>query len=125
MADFQPRFVDLVRNYTTTTGTSDFALGAAVNGYSDFAVACQVGDSFYYSALGVDNPGETEVGRGTLLPGGKIARDPVGGTKTNFSSGTKSVALIAAAEWFGAAHALVGSATQAMPDRSALAQFAS
>ena len=124
MADFQPRFVDLVRNYTTTVGTGDFALGPAVNGYSDFAAACQVGDSFYYSALGVDNPGETEVGRGTLLAGGKIARDPIGGTKTNFSSGTKSVALIAAAEWFDAAQAVVGAAMQAAPDRSALARFA-
>jgi hypothetical protein len=39
------------------------------------------------------------VGRGTLLAGGVIARDPVSGTKTNFSAGTKSIALVAAAEW--------------------------
>src|SRR5690348_9437435 len=102
MADFQPRFVDLVRNYTTTSGTDDFLLGPAVNGYCDFASACQVGDSFYYSALGVDNPSETEVGRGTLLDGGVIARDPISGIKTNFFSGTKAIALIAAAEWFDA-----------------------
>jgi len=118
---FQPKFVDLVRNYSTTSGTDDFVLGPAVNGYVDFSAACQAGDSFYYSALGVDIPAETEVGRGTLLPGGKIARDPIGGAKTNFSSGTKSIALIAAAEWFDTSHQLIDSATQALADRAALA----
>ena len=102
MADpFQPKFVDLVRNTTTTTGTSDFVLGPAVNGYSSFADACAVGDQFYYAAIGVDKAGEREVGRGTLLAGGVIARDPVGGTKTNFTGATTSIALVAAAEWFG------------------------
>lgn len=98
---FAPKFVDLVRNYSTTVGTSDFILGPAVNGFSSFTDACQPGDCFYYSATGIDVPAETEVGRGTLLDGGAIGRDPLSGTKTNFSSGTKSVALIAASEWFG------------------------
>jgi hypothetical protein len=32
MADpFTPRFVDLVRNYSTTAGTADFVLSASVN----------------------------------------------------------------------------------------------
>jgi hypothetical protein len=108
---FQPKFVDLVRNYTTTVGTGDFKLGPAVNGYSGFAAACQAGDSFYYSAIGVDKPAEREVGRGMLSADGTISRDPVGGTKTSFTSGTKSIALIAAAEWFEQAHALVASVT--------------
>jgi hypothetical protein len=97
---FTPSFVDLVRNYTTTTGTADFKLGAAVNGFASFAAALQPGDSFYYSAIGVDRPDEREVGRGTLQANGTIVRDPVSGTKTDFSSGTKTLALIAAAEWF-------------------------
>jgi len=102
MADgFQPSFVDLVRNYTTTVGTDDFVLGPAVNGFSSFADACRTGDSFYYSATGVDTPAETEVGRGTLNADGTIARDPLSGVKTNFSSGTKSIALVASGEWFG------------------------
>jgi hypothetical protein len=110
MADsFQPKFVDLVRNYTTTIGTSDFVLGPAVNGFASFPDALQTGDGFYYSAVGVDNPADTEVGRGTLLANGVISRDPVSGKKTNFKSGTKAIALIAAAEWFGEAHAFVGS----------------
>jgi hypothetical protein len=97
---FTPKFVDLVRNTTTTTGTGNFALGPAVNGFTGFSQALQTGDSFYYSCLGVDKPAEREVGRGTLLAGGSISRDPISGTKTNFTSGTKTIALIAAAEWF-------------------------
>jgi hypothetical protein len=101
MADgFQPKFVDLVRNYTTNVGTDDFVLGPAVNGFASFTDACAVGDQFYYSAIGIDNPGETEVGRGTLLAGGVIRREPFSGTRTHFKSGTKAVALVAAAEWF-------------------------
>lgn len=103
---FQPKFADLVRNYTTTMGTDDFVLGPAVNGFASFVGACATGDTFYYSAIGVDNPAETEVGRGTLLDGGVIARDPISGTRTDFSSGTKTIALVAAAEWFSAVDAL-------------------
>ncbi len=102
MADvFQPKFVDLVRNSTTTTGTDDFVLGPAVNGFSSFTDACEPGDQFYYAAIGVDKAGEREVGRGTLLAGGVIGRDPVSGSRTNFTSGSTSIALVAAAEWFG------------------------
>lgn len=108
MADaFQPRFVDLVRNYSTTTGTSDFVLGPAVNGYSGFASVLSIGDRFYYSAIGVDKPVEREVGRGTLLANGIVQREPVSGAKMNFTTGTKSIALIAAAEWFGSAQQLL------------------
>ena len=128
MAVFQPRFVDLVRNYTTTTGTGNFVLGATVNGYSSFGSALQVGDSFYYSALGIDRPLEREVGRGTLQADGTISRDPVSGIATNFSTGIKSVSLIAAAEWFntmqaGAAAGGNGGAAIAA-SRSALATAA-
>jgi len=97
---FTPKFVDLVRNTTTTVGTNDFTLGAAMTGFTSFTAACQVGDNFYYSAIGIDKPAEREVGRGTLLAGGVIGRDPIGGIKTNFSNGTKAVALITAAEWY-------------------------
>ncbi len=99
-AAFQPHFVDLVRNYTTTSGTDDFVLGPAVNGYTDVASALQVGETFYYAATGIDVPGEREVGRGTLQAGGVVTRDPFGGARTAFSTGTKSIALIAAAEWY-------------------------
>ena len=118
MADaFQPKFVDLVRNTTITTGTGNFLLGPAVPGYNSFSTACAAGDSFYYSAMGLDRPSEREIGRGTYLAGGSISRDPVSGTKTNFSAGTKSIALIAAAEWFASIQAGGG----AMATRAALA----
>jgi hypothetical protein len=97
---FTPKFVDLVRNFTTTVGTGDFALGPAVNGFTGFAAALQPGDQFYYSTIGIDHPNEREVGRGTLNADGTIGRDPIGGTLTAFTDGTKAIALIAAAEWF-------------------------
>jgi hypothetical protein len=124
---FMPKFVDLVRNTTTTTGTGDFTLGAAMTGFTSFTAACNVGDSFYYSAIGVDKPAEREVGRGTLLTGGVISRDPIGGVKTNFSSGTKAISLIAAAEWYGQAQQMLGNAggyQMVAADRTALAASA-
>ena len=46
MADpFQPKFVDLVRNTTTTQGTGNFVLGPAATGFTSFAAALQPGDS--------------------------------------------------------------------------------
>ena len=106
---FTPKFVDLVRNYSTTTGTGNFALGAAVNGFAGFASALQPGDSFYYSAIGVEKPAEREVGRGVLQANGTISREPISGAKTSFTTGTKTISLIAAAEWFNAIQAGSGS----------------
>ena len=126
MADpFTPKFVDLVKNVTTTTGTGDFTLGAAVNGFKSFTSALQVGDRFYYSCLGTDKPAEREVGRGTLLSGGKIAREPIGGAaKTNFTTGNKAIALIAAAEWFDGVAGSVAGATSAAAAANAAAASA-
>jgi hypothetical protein len=110
---FTPKFVDLVRNVTTTVGTLDFALGPAVMGYTSFTVAVQIGDSFYYSCISVDKPNEREVGRGTLQANGTISRDPIGGVNTNFSMGNKTVALIAAAEWYSQMQAGAGIVSRA------------
>jgi hypothetical protein len=122
MADaFQPRFVDLVRNFTTTQGTGDFVLGPAVNGFASFTDALEPGDGFYYSAIGVDKPAEREVGRGVLSATGKISRSPIGGAATNFSSGTKSIALIAAAEWFTKLEAGGAGGSNALRSRAGVA----
>jgi hypothetical protein len=120
---FEPTFVDLVRNFTTTTGTGNFVLGAAVNGYTSFASALQTGDSFYYSAIGVEKPAEREVGRGSLLANGTISREPISGSKTNFTNGTKTISLIAAAEWFTSVQAGAGAgpAPAAVATRAVLA----
>jgi hypothetical protein len=105
---FTPKFVDLVCNYTTTVGTGDFALGPVMNGFTGFATALQAGDNFYYSVIGLDRPTEREVGSGTLLAIGRISRDPVSGVKTSFTSGTKMIQLVAAAEWFNNLQARAG-----------------
>src|SRR5437764_3314437 len=127
MADpFQPKFVDLVRNNTTTQGSGNFVLGAAATGFTSFTAALQPGDSFYYSAIGVDKPAEREVGRGTLQANGSISRSPIAGALTNFSNGTKTIALIAAAEWYGIAQQLMAAASRfpaVVPDRAALAGY--
>src|SRR5438270_5079174 len=123
---FTPKFVDLVRNTTTTQGPGNFVLGPAATGFTSFTAALQPGDSFYYSIIGVDKPAEREVGRGTLQANGTISRDPIGGALTNFSSGTKTIALIAAAEWYGAAQQLVASSSRfpaVLADRASLAAY--
>jgi len=97
---FTPTFVDLVRNYTITQGIVPFVLGPPVQGFTSFSAALQPGDSFYYSAIGVDKPNEREVGRGTLQADGTISRTPIAGPATSFTAGSKTIALIAAAEWF-------------------------
>ena len=125
MAEFQPRFVDLVRSYTSTQGTGNFVLGPTVSGFTGFGSVLQVGDSFYYSAIGIDKPAEREVGRGTLTAGGQIARQPLSGSPTNFTNGTKSIALIAPAEWFNNVQAGAGSAPAMAASRAALAASSS
>lgn len=116
MADpFTPKFADLVRNATTTVGTGSFVLGPPANGFTGFMAALKPGDSFYYSAIGVDRPSEREVGRGTLLSNGTITRQPINGVLTNFSSGTKTIALVAAAEWFQNVQAGSGAAGPGQP----------
>ena len=125
MADsFQPRFVDLVRNYTSTMGTANFVLGDAVAGYRGFGTDILAGDSFYYSAVGIDKPAEFEVGRGTMQADGTIARDAIGGVLTDFTGGAKTIALIAAAEWFQAMDSASASGAGFASTRGELAAFA-
>lgn len=97
---FTPKFVDLVRTLTMTQGLGPIIPGAAVRGFSGFAETLQPGDQFYYCMQSVERPDEREIGRGTLADDGSIARDPLNGEPTAFSPGAKTVALVAAAEWF-------------------------
>lgn len=97
---FTPKFVDMVRNVTSTMGTGAVSLGSAVSGFTSLSDAVAAGEQFYYCIQGVDKPAEREVGRGTMQSNGTVARQPIGATATNFTTGTKTIALVAAAEWF-------------------------
>ena len=97
---FTPKFVDLVRNYTSIIGTGPITVGGAISGYTSFTDAVIAGDQCYYCVQGIDKPVEREVGRGTMQANGTIVRDPVGGTLYGFTRGSKSISLVTAAEWF-------------------------
>lgn len=97
---FTPKFVDLVRNSTSIQGTGPVTLGAAVNGYTGLAAAVTAGEQFYYCIQSNDKAIEREVGRGTMQANGTVARQAISGTLTNFTSGSKTITLVTAAEWF-------------------------
>jgi hypothetical protein len=97
---FTPKFVDLVRNAATVTGTGPVTLGAAVSGFTGLAGAVSNGEQFYYCIQGLDKPQEREVGRGTMQADGRVARQAIAGGLTNFTTGAKTISLVAPAEWF-------------------------
>ena len=97
---FTPKFVDMVRNLTGSTGTGAISIGSTPSGYTGLSAALLTGDQFYYCIQGVEKPSEREVGRGTMLANGTIAREAISGGLTNFTPGTKTIALVTAAEWF-------------------------
>lgn len=105
---FTPKFANMVRVTTTTQGTGPLVCGPAVAGFASFADSVSAGDSFYYSVQGVDKPQEREVGRGTYTATGTITRQPLKGGATNFTPGTKTVSLVAAAEWYAEMQELAG-----------------
>lgn len=85
---------DRVKETTTTTGTSDFALGGAVSGFQTFSAGVGNSNTTYYAvALG----SAWEVGLGTLSSDGlTLARTTVlqssnSDTKVSFASGSKDV----------------------------------
>jgi hypothetical protein len=122
MAIFTPKFVDLVRNYTTVEGSGPVVPGGVVSGFAGFAEAVALGDRFYYCVQGIDKPAEREVGRGTMLADGSIAREPISGGLVEFTKGTKTIALVTAAEWFSKVEqGGGGSGAVSVPSRAAMA----
>jgi hypothetical protein len=103
---FTPVFANMVRAFTMSAGAGPITPGMAVEGHRSFAEALSAGDQFYYSIEGVAAPDEWEVGRGTMLADGRVARDPIasssGGGPVDFSPGAKTIALTVASEWFEA-----------------------
>lgn len=93
---------DRVQETTTTTGTTDFALGGAVTGFQTFSSAIGNGNTCYYAAL-LPNTSEWEVGLGTVGGGGaELVRTAVyassTGGKVSFSAGQKFVFVTYPAE---------------------------
>ena len=118
---FTPKFADMVRNLTTVTGTGPVNPGSAVSGFTSLSAAVATGEQFYYCIQGVDKPAEREVGRGTMQSNGTITREAISGTLNSFTSGSKTIALVAAAEWFSRLDALNVPAPFDVATRSALA----
>ena len=92
---------DRVKETTTTTGTSDFALAGAVSGFQTFSAGVGNSNTTYYSvSLGSD----WEVGLGTLSSDGlTLARTTVlqssnSDTKVSFASGAKDIFVTYAAD---------------------------
>jgi hypothetical protein len=86
---------DRVKETTTTTGTTDFALGGASSGFQPFAVIGN-GNTTYYAAVD-QATGAWEVGVGTYsTTGPTLTRDTVlessnSGSKVVFAAGSKDV----------------------------------
>ena len=91
---------DRVQEVSTTTGTGTFTLAGAVSGFQSFSVIGNGNTTYYAIVLG----SEWEVGLGTYTSSGTtLSRDTVlessnGGTKVNFSAGTKNVFVTYPAE---------------------------
>jgi hypothetical protein len=92
---------DRVKETTTTTGTSDFALGGAVSGFQTFSAGVGNSNTTYYAvSLGSD----FEVGLGTLSGDGlTLARTTVlqssnADAKVSFAAGSKDVFVTYPAE---------------------------
>ena len=93
---------DRVKVTTTTTGTSDFALGSASFGFQSFSVIGD-GNVTYYAAVDPIT-GDFEVGVGTYTTAGPtltrttILESSAGGSKVSFGSGSKDLFVTYPAE---------------------------
>ena len=91
---------DRVQETTNTTGTGTITLAGAVSGFQSFSVIGNANTTYYAIVGGT----EWEVGLGTYTSSGTtLSRDTVlessnGGTRVNFSAGTKNVFVTYPAE---------------------------
>jgi hypothetical protein len=86
---------DRVKETSTSTGATTFALAGAVTGFRAFSSVCSVGDTFYY-VIDSDSGSEWETGLGTYSATNTLTRTTVyassnSGSIVTFSSGTKNV----------------------------------
>ena len=88
---------DRVKETSTSTGATTFALAGAGTGYRAFSSVCAIGDTFYYAISNQSN-GEWEAGLGTYSALNTLTRTAVhsssnSGNVVTFTSGTKEVFL--------------------------------
>lgn len=89
------RFLDRVKETTTTTGTGNITLAGAVAQFEAFSANFAVGAPFYYAIIGQTGT-EWEVGYGTLSGATTLVRTTVlqssnSDALVSFSAGTKDV----------------------------------
>lgn len=86
---------DRVKENSTTNGLGDFTLNGAPTSFQRFGSVLTIGDGTFYAI--VNGPaGEWETGLGTYSADNTLTRNTVyessnGGSKVNFSAGTKNV----------------------------------
>lgn len=86
---------DRVKETSTSTGTGNFTLAGAVDGFIAFSAGVGNGNRTYYT-IALQGGSEFEVGIGTLSGGTTLSRDTVitssnSDSLVNFSAGTKDV----------------------------------
>ncbi len=97
---------DRILESTTTTGTGDITLAAAITGFRRFSAVCAVGDTVPYFIEAIDSvglpTGDYEYGTATYSAANTLTRTKVDGSSNagaavNFAAGTKNVGLPALA----------------------------
>lgn len=104
---------DRVKESSTSTGASTFALAGAFTGFRAFSSVCSVGDTFYY-VIDSDLGSEWEAGLGTYSAANTLTRTTVhsssnGGSIVTFSAGTKNVYISLTGNQLGTLATLAGS----------------
>jgi len=104
---------DRVKESSTSTGASTFALAGAFTGFRSFSSVCSVGDTFYY-VIDSDLGSEWEAGLGTYSAANTLTRTTVhsssnGGSIVTFSAGTKNVYISLTGNQLGTLATLAGS----------------
>lgn len=85
---------DRVKEESTSTGTGDFSLNGAVQGFVSFDSVFSIGDETFYTIE--DDAGAFEIGRGTYSASNTLERTEVykstnSDALVNFTAGTKRV----------------------------------
>jgi hypothetical protein len=106
---------DRVKESSTSTGASTFALAGAYTGFRSFSSVCSVGDTFYY-VIDSDLGSEWETGLGTYSAVNTLTRTTVHSSSNSnnivtFSAGTKNVYISLTGNQLGTLSTLSGSET--------------